>query len=58
MGGEATKHNLAFCVVVDDGEKGTYDSVLNKKYFIQAVNFCGPIKGYCGPLRASICPHP
>jgi len=24
MGGEATKPNLAFCVVVDDGEKGTY----------------------------------
>jgi hypothetical protein len=35
--GKAIKYNLAVCVVGDAGEKGTFDSVVNLKYFIHAV---------------------
>jgi hypothetical protein len=32
------------CAEGDAGEKGTFDSILSLKYFIQAVNFRWPIK--------------
>jgi len=58
--GKAIKCNLAFCAVWDAGEKGTFDSVVNLKYFIHAVkllwstNFpsfsCGTLKTWCGPI--------
>jgi hypothetical protein len=37
--GKAIKYNFAFCAVRDAGEKGTFDSILNLKYFIQTVKF-------------------
>jgi hypothetical protein len=40
--GKAVRYNLAFCAVVDAGKKGTFDSILNLKYFIQAVKYRWP----------------
>jgi hypothetical protein len=39
MWGKVIKYNFAFCAVGDAGEKGTFDSILNLKYFTQAVKF-------------------
>jgi hypothetical protein len=58
--GKAIKYNLAFCAVGDVGEKRTFDSDVNLKYFIHAVellcspNFpsfsCGTLETWCGPI--------
>jgi hypothetical protein len=37
--GKATKYNFAYCAA---GKRGTFDSILNLKYFIQAVKFRWP----------------
>jgi len=34
---KAIIYGFAFCVAGDAGEEGTFDSVLNLKYFIHAV---------------------
>jgi hypothetical protein len=36
---KANEYNFAFCAAGDAEENGTFDSVLNLKYFIQAVKF-------------------
>jgi hypothetical protein len=40
--GNAVKYNFVFCAARDVGEKGTFDSILNLKYFIHAVKFQWP----------------
>jgi hypothetical protein len=37
--GKAIKYSFVFCAAGDAGEKGTFDSILNLEYFIQAVKF-------------------
>lgn len=44
--GKAVKYNFALCAA---GEKGTFDSVLNFKYFINAVKFSWPIHKLLSP---------
>jgi hypothetical protein len=36
---KAIKYNFAFCGVGDAGKKGTFDSIVNLKYFIQSAKF-------------------
>jgi hypothetical protein len=58
---KAIKYNFAFCAAADADEKETFDSILNLKYFIQAVKFRWPIQKLlwppnfpsfsCGPLE-------
>jgi hypothetical protein len=40
--GKAIKYNFVFCAAGDAGAKGTFDSVLNLKYFTYAVKFQWP----------------
>lgn len=56
---KAIKYTFAFCAVGDSGERGTFDSVSNLKYFIHTAKFRWPIKLLwppnflsfsCGPL--------
>jgi hypothetical protein len=44
--GKAMKYNFAFCAVGDAGEKGTFDSVLNLKYFMHEVKFWWPTQKF------------
>ena len=37
--GKSVKYNFAFCAVGYAGKKGTFDSILNLKYLIQAGKF-------------------
>jgi hypothetical protein len=42
---------FAFCVAGDAGEEGTFDSVLNLKYFIPAVKFQWPTQKFLWSLN-------
>jgi hypothetical protein len=37
--GKVIKYNFVFCAAWDGGKKKIFDSVLNVKYFIEAVKF-------------------
>jgi hypothetical protein len=50
MRGKAIKYNFVFCASGDAGETGTFGSVLNMKYLIEAVKFQWSVSYYFGPL--------
>jgi hypothetical protein len=47
--GKAIKYNFAFCVAGNAGEKGTFGSIFNLKYFIQAAKFWRPTQKLLWP---------
>jgi len=46
---KAIKYNFAFCAAGGAEERGTFDSVLNLKYFIQAVKLPRPTQKLLWP---------
>jgi hypothetical protein len=58
--GKAIKFSFVFCSVGNTWKKETFDSILNLKYFIHAVNFqwlaqklllpCNFLSLSCGPM--------